>query len=286
MRPSGSAAAGAAGGEIVTSPHKHDGGLPTQTLTLVSTQTAVTYSFRTEFGPFGWASCTVNDTTGELLITSSWGNWAHRWDPQPSCLGAPNLTMFIGSRGDVDYLARKLQGDAGRRWSTAATVTALRRQLCERRLKDGREQLEARLDPDEIFAFEASGGNGHYDEHGLPLFSGRWVDAPTWNDRHRREQLPYLTRDTARQLWSEIGRLAESARCSSDLFYARVQQIDGFTDYVTEEPWQYGETEQTSADRALREIVLPALITVCRDRATTPAPTAPAPNSLLPEMPR
>jgi hypothetical protein len=208
----------------------------------------------------GWASCTVNDVTGELLITSDWGNWSHRWDPRPSCLGAPSLTVFIATRGDVDYLARKLQLDdgSGQRWSSAATAAALRRELCRQRLKEGRDQLQHWLESD----------NG---EKELPLFSNRYVDAPTWNDPHRKERFPYLTRGTARQLWSAIGGIANEIRGSADLFYERVLQIDSFEDYVTEEPWQYHETEQALGDLLLRESVLPALITACRDRANRPS---------------
>lgn len=58
----------------------------TPTLTLVSTQAAVTFSFRATGGASGWANCTVNNATGELLITSDWGDWCHRWDPHPGCL--------------------------------------------------------------------------------------------------------------------------------------------------------------------------------------------------------
>jgi hypothetical protein len=242
---------------------------PRPTLLLVSTQTAVTYAFRATGGDFGWASCTINDATGELLITSDWGNWSHRWDPRPSCLGAPSLTVFIGTRSDGDYLARKLQRDrgSGQRWSPVATATALRRQLCRQRLEDGRDQLQNRLETDD----ERTMRPGFYDDEGLPLFSYRHVDAPTWYDPHRRERLPYLTRDAARQLWAAIGCTANDIRNNADLFYERVLQIDSFADYVTEEPWEYGETEQTLEDRILRESVLPALITACRDRAHNPS---------------
>lgn len=242
-------------------------------LSLVSTQTATTYSFRAAPGTFGWACCTVNDATGELLITSDWGNWSHRWDPRPSCLGAPTLTAFIGTRGDVDYLARKLQGGgnrAGRRWSAEETARALRHQLCDRRLEDGRERIEGRLDPDDM-----PGGEplrhlvGRYDDYGLPIYSHRmpaeYRNGRPWKiDGSSYEPLLYLTRDIARRLWDEIGELADEVSGSSDLFFERIQDIEGFRDYVTEEPWEYSATEQTTEDKALREIVLPALIEACR----------------------
>lgn len=268
----------------------------TAPLRLVSTQTAITYSFRAAPGEFGWACCTVNDATGELLITSDWGNWSHRWSADPKHLGAPSLTAFIGTRGDVDYLARKLQreGKAGRRWSAAATARALRRRLCARRLEDGREQLERRLDPEDM-----PGGKplshlvvpvGGFTADGLPAYSyqmpAEYRNGRPWkHDGTLYDRLPYLTRDTARRLWDAIGELADELSGSNgDLFYERVQQIDGFADYVTEQPWEYGETEQTPEDRALRDIVLPALIAACRASATAAAPapadaTTPAPRA-------
>lgn len=239
----------------MTTSHAREANTPT--LTLISTQIAVTYSFQATGSNFGWARCTINDGTGELLITSDWGHWSHRWDP--SSLGQPTLTTFIGTRSHVDYLAGKLQRNhsSARQFSAVATATALRHQLCTRRRADGREQLS-------------------YDEEGLPVFSYRYVDAPRWNDPYHKERLPYLTRDTARRLWNAIGQLASIFLHNADLFYERALQIDSFTDYVTENPWEYGKTEQTPGDRALRESVLPALIAVCRDQIrTSTAPREP-----------
>lgn len=107
---------------------------------LISTNTAATtYHFQTTGPGLGsWALCTVNDATGELLITNDWGNWAHRWNASPRALGAPTLTAFIGDRGDVDYIARKLQGRrGGRRFSAERTIASWRRALAERRLERG-----------------------------------------------------------------------------------------------------------------------------------------------------
>ena len=237
-------------------------GASSPALILESTQTATTYSFRAVADAFGWASCTINDATGELLITSDWGNWSHRWDPRPSCLGAPNLTTFIGTRSDIDYLARKLQHGSGQQWSARVTATNLRRQLCRRRLEDGRAQHRRQLEPGEW-----DGDCGLYNAEGLPLLSDRYVEAPTWNNPRRKERLPYLTCDTARMLWNEIGRLAdEYCYSNGDLFYVHVQQLDGFGDYVTEESWNFGGTEQTPGDKALRALVLPALISALRER--------------------
>lgn len=232
-------------------------------LILVSTKAAITYCFCGEPGSFGWANCTVNDATGELTIQSDWGNWSHRWGSDPGNLGAPNLTAFIGGRDDVDYLARKLQreGHAGQRWSAKLTARALRRHLCERRLEHGREQIEGRLEPEDMPRGRPLPHLLYrYTDDGLPVFSDQGTGS-------HGARLPYLTRDTTRRIWVAIGDCADELRGSNgDLFYERVSQIDGFTDYVTEQPWEFGETEQTPEDRALREIVLPALIMACRDR--------------------
>lgn len=234
------------------------------TLTFISSQSATTYLFRCVDG-FGWANCTINDATGELAIQSDWGSWSYGWSPNPAHLGAPSLTAFIGSRGGVDYLACKLQRErnAGRRWSAVATTQGLQRALLARRLKDGREQLAYRLSPEDM-----SDGQplqhlrGSYTTEGLPI-----------NSRQMRVQCPYerlefLTKDEARRIWEELrfeSGLADEVG-SSDLYYDRVLRIDGFIEYVTEHPWEYGETEQTSEDRALREVILPALITVCQEQ--------------------
>lgn len=237
---------------------------------------AITYSFETEGeGLKSWALCTVNDQTGELLITSDWGSWSHRWHASPEALGAPTLTAFIGDRGDVDYLARKLQneGRSGVRFSAQKTAHVLNRLLCAQRLKDGREQLKNCLEPED---FDCGRLPNHYmssyTEAGLPLFSYRTVLVPTWQDSTRTERLPYLTAEKARELWDEIEELADEYDRSSNEFYERLIGTSGFTDYVTEEPWMHGQIEQTFEDKALRDIVLPALIEACKATAATHAP--------------
>jgi hypothetical protein len=241
-------------------------------LVLKSARSAsVTYSFETEGDGFkSWALCTVNDQTGELLISSDWGSWSHRWNASPSALGAPTLTAFIGDREDVDYLARKLQKEGrGRQvFSTRETARALRRLLCERRLDDGRCQLENRLESEDLPPRSSS----DYTPEGLPVLSYRTVSR--WMGSER-ERLPFLTKDVARRIWDAIGDLSEELdRSNGDLFYERLSSIDGFAEYVTGEPWEHGETEQTFEDKALRDVVLPALIAACKDRQTqdpTPA---------------
>lgn len=243
-------------------------------LSLISTQIATTYVFRDTPGEFGWANCTVNDSTGELSIQSDWGSWSHAWSPDPRHLGAPSLTLFIGNRGDVDYLARKLQsgGLGGERWKAKATARALCRLVSGRRLEHGREQLKGRLEPED---YDCGRLPNHlldlYTEIGLPIFSCHQVDASSRRDPDRKEDFRYLDREGARRFWKAIGEIAAEVGDFSDHFYERVLQIEGFTDYVTGEPWNYGVTEQTPEDRALREIILPALIRACRTRSAAEA---------------
>jgi hypothetical protein len=45
-----------------------------------------------------------------------------------------------------------------------------------------------------------------------------------------------------------------------------VRELDG-CDYITDEPWNYLQTVQTAEDKALRGLILPALIEECRAAA-------------------
>src|SRR5882757_1894032 len=148
---------------------------------------ATTYSFETEGEGFrSWAVCTVNDQTGELLITSDWGSWSYRWHASPEALGAPTLTAFIGNRGEVDYLARKLQKEGRDEtcFSAQKTAHALNRLLCARRLEDGREQLENRLEPEDW-----GRQRDRYTKDGFPMLSWRTCPVTTWQDSTRTERL-------------------------------------------------------------------------------------------------
>jgi hypothetical protein len=214
------------------------------TLRLVSKSTSTTYEFR---GDFGWANCTVNDATGELGIQSDWGTWSHRWSPNPEHLGAPSLTAFIGTRGDVDYIARKLQheGRDGRRWSATKTARELQRRLCQRRLEQGRR------------------------------------------DTQNRTMFPYPSRHDARHVWDLIESTAHDVPggdAGAHLFYERLLRDEGFTDFVTTEPWEYSQTEPTPEDVVLRQLVLPALIEACRTGAAAAAPQS-ASVEMTPECP-
>lgn len=249
--------------------------MPRETPKLVLTSArsvAVTYSFETEGKGFkSWALCTVNDSTGELLITSDWGSWSHRWPASPEALGHPTLTAFIGTRADVDYLARKLQGRrGGQRFSAEKTTKELRKLLCSRRLADGREQFERRLEDEDFVDGKPMKYLAHrFTEAGLPIFSDRLIPAGTFSAPDRTEELPYLDADTARRLWDEIESTVDDCGDSDELRSVRLSSLEGFSDYVTEAAWEYSMTEQTPEDRALRDIVLPALIEACRGSTST-----------------
>ena len=224
---------------------------------------ATTYSFVTKGDGFrSWALCTVNDVSGELVITSDWGSWAYRWHASPKTLGAVNLTAFLGDRGSVDYIARKLCRDS-HRFSPEGTARELCKLLVARRLKDGREQLEGRLEEDDRPWDRYCDS---HDENGLPLLSyegdASWKNgSPYGNNR-----LPYLTKTKARSIWDDIHDLAGElgdGPGTEHVFWERLQHLDGFYDYVTTEPYEYVCTEQTLEDRILRETILPALIEAC-----------------------
>lgn len=201
-------------------------------LTLVAKRTAVAYEYHG--AAFGWAICTVSDATGELSIQSDWGNWQYRWDPNPKCLGHATLTEFIAKRGDVDYIARKLQreGKLGMRWSADGTVRELRKLLVETRLDHARQRGVRRMVRDH---------------------SGVLCDVAP------------LTKEMARYLWNELGYLAVECEDNPVLFDERYRRNGDFARYVTGEHWHYAVREQTPEDKALRDIVLPALIATLKD---------------------
>lgn len=220
-------------------------------LKLVSTElSAVTYRFRGE-APFSWAACTVNDVTGELLITSDYGNWSHRWPVNG--LGDKTLTAFIG-QGDVDYLARKLDPSEqrGRAFSAVETIKALRRLVVKRRLENGRTRLEDRTTDPEDF-----GPDGKV----LPYLRQNLTDDGF--PRYEENADWFLSKSQARELWNALGRY-EGYR-GGDSFYHEVMGIPGFEEFVTSEPWEYQQSDREPPNSALREIVLPALIEACRD---------------------
>jgi hypothetical protein len=117
-----------------------------KSLLLAATSTATTYRFTSPKPLGGWACCTVNDHTGEVCITSDWGNWAHRWNVNH--LGTPTLTDFIAG-GQWDYLARKLC-DHATEFDAEATVENLHRILIERRRENRIDRDTARYVWDQI----------------------------------------------------------------------------------------------------------------------------------------
>lgn len=103
--------------------------------------TANTYHFRSPPGATAWASrggwalCTVNDVTGELLIQSDWtGTCGYRWNIDH--LGHPSLTDFLAQDrgGYYGYLIGKLLPVERReRFSPEATVKQMRRRVLDAR---------------------------------------------------------------------------------------------------------------------------------------------------------
>lgn len=196
-------------------------------LHLVSTITgARTYHFRSAEQLGGWALCTVNDTTGELLITSDWGNWAHRWNP--AHLGRPSLTHFIGDRSNYDYLACKLlaEGKHSRVIDADATIKEWRQRLIENRREWGRLGVDAKL-------------------------------------ARLRDRYP-LTGGLAREIWDDIGALVDAEQNES-VFIERAYQIEGFCDWVSNEPWDSVLHKHSNEYLWLVEIILPVLVQACAE---------------------
>lgn len=228
-------------------------------LKLARTHVATTYTFLPDdadkrHAGFGWAHCTVNDATGELAITSDWGNWSNVWSPNPKHLGTPTLTHFIGERGSCHYLADKLSvGNGGPRsgeeFDVDETIAKFRRILCERRLEEARAWIEYYRDDD-------------------PEDTPDVLDTPpSWATKKRytgafyeREGEP-LTRGIAREIWESLGSLHECGR-SADLFCERFFRIDGYS-WITEEPWERTVYSPTTGYMVLLHGILPALVEAC-----------------------
>ena len=242
---------------------------PSPTLKLASiTNAAITYSFVNAEPDLGWALCTVNDQTGELVITSDWGSWSYLWSPRLSHLGAASLTHFIGSRSGPDYLAGKLLGRRGRsRFCAAATTAHFRTLLCAARLKDGKEQ-NARLldwgdDQDYRDALAAIRADACDTSH-RSLFK-------TFHYRQGMDDRYYLTASQARELWDELGGLESDIAPGDDdaaqtLYVERFMQFDNF-EVVSEDPWQEVQSVESNESKILQGTILPALIAACRHHA-------------------
>jgi hypothetical protein len=207
-------------------------------LILISTSTATTYNFRAaESGRFGWACCTVNDSTGELAITSDWGNYAHRWNVNH--LGTDDhgvkttLTSFLAG-GSIEYIADKLTSREQRdRFDAEATV------------KEFRDLLRARR------------------RESKSLYAG--LSRPSWSGPRDGE----LDKVTARRLWDAIESVAidaKNTRNGGDWFvdrYFSSRDMEGAA-LVCNEPWDLIRTKPSGEYLALIKIVLPALVEACR----------------------
>lgn len=184
---------------------------------------ARTYRFQSTAPLGGWALCTVNDATGELLIMSDWGNWSHLWNPKH--LGSPSLTHFISDRRSYDYLANKLLGSRDARVIDAdATIKKWRSVLCLRRLEEGR----------------AGADNPPY-------------------------YLPYSERldaNLARAIWERLGSLFEDESHEA-LFIEHACKIEGFSRWISEEPWDDTVHRDSYEYRTLVDFLLPAIAEAC-----------------------
>lgn len=107
------------------------------TLTLRSDSQGTAEYFRFTFEPLGWAIFTINEKTGEFTITSDWGHYAHRWNPDHT--GSPSMKHFIVTAGS-HYIVNKLCYNVHRQdkeqFQHDRSKDALRSQLIEWR-RDG-----------------------------------------------------------------------------------------------------------------------------------------------------
>jgi len=200
---------------------------------------ATTYRLQVPESLGGWALCTVNDETGELSIQSDWGNWSYRWSPNPTHLGAPTLTHFLGDRSSADYVANKLWGGGsyGQVFSADLTIAAFRKELCKERLEQGREQRRYGLD-------------------------SALIRTQPYYTSYDKEP---LTAGIAREIWDELGGDIADAK-SEELFLERFFNISGHG-WMFEEPWNHFETQEAWPFTVLKDAILPVLIEECRKRA-------------------
>jgi hypothetical protein len=103
--------------------------------------TAQSYRFVFE-KPEAWFIATINDSTCELLITSDYGNYAHRW---PNAFGGRTLTEFLASKGreqyDCDYIVNKLRTSTrSKELDEVVDDAATRTEVAGRIIKARREQ--------------------------------------------------------------------------------------------------------------------------------------------------
>lgn len=141
---------------------------------------AVTYRF--VFEHEGWLHATLNDTTGELLITSDWGNYGYRWD----ALGDRTVTEFLAEKGreqwDCHYIVQKfLNGTQSKNLEevvdTDATWKPIATRIIEGRRAQNMDADRARELWDELETWK----DADFDMEALPdelcEFLGGWHDA-------------------------------------------------------------------------------------------------------------
>jgi hypothetical protein len=163
---------------------------------------ARTFHFQSAEALGGWALCTVNDTTGELLVMSDWGNWTHRWNPKH--LGSPTLSHLIAERNTYDYLANKLLGKHDCWMLDAdATVAKWRQILVAQRLCEGRRE-RSRHDREPLTAvrareiwealgslFEDEHDESIFIEHAMQIDGIEWISEEPWESTVHRYSHEY-----------------------------------------------------------------------------------------------
>ncbi len=225
-----------------------------KSLPLTSTTTATTYSFKEPDHYGHWAIATVNDRTGELQITSDWGNWAFRWSADPTHLGMPTLTHFIGYRGDAHYLANKLTTRESREnFDPHATVIALKKRLIAARMEQCRYWIRY-YEGD----YPEEPGTSVIDE--MPRHAER-RGPERWGCK---DEVP-LDRGAARALYDAIDDLRGCQRVEE--FQTQLAEIR-YIEWVVEDIYycDYLVFEPDQAYMVLLHSILPALIKACGER--------------------
>lgn len=105
----------------------------------------VSYSFK--FGEYGaWCIFTINNATGEFLITSDWGHWSHRW--HTAALKGLPLHQFL-LQCEPTYIVRKLAhnnpADLAKEIDETATIAHVRKMILKDRRAEHLSAYDARL---------------------------------------------------------------------------------------------------------------------------------------------
>lgn len=147
------------------------------------------YSFRFE-KPLGcWAIFTLNEATGEFILTSDWGTFSYRWNV--NSLGGKKLTQFL-AECEPDYIVRKFAQDnknLSNIIDVAATKAEIKRLIEENPNYYDLEEVDNQLDYSDI----PSNPNRHSDT--LKYFYDLFGDSEfiryssSYEDLFLREQL-------------------------------------------------------------------------------------------------